>query len=105
MDVRSRHHFQQAWLKTPSCLTIWGSGSLLGLTDTASAFPHAVHPVGKLSICPRKTHTEDTDTTSYTESVLPSTVPTYRIGISPESPICSFSWAGRDRRSSMQEHI
>lgn len=40
-----------------------------------------VHPVGKLGMCPRKTRTEATDTTSYTERVLPSTVPTYRIDI------------------------
>lgn len=44
-----------------------------------------VHPVGKLSICPRKTHrdthTEDTHTASYTERVLPSAMPTHRIDI------------------------
>lgn len=83
-DFRSRHCFQQAWPKTISCSTGWESGSLLGLTDTAAAFPLAGPSSRKAEHVSQKnthrnTHTEDTDTASYTERVLPSTTPSYRI--------------------------
>lgn len=65
-------------------------------------FCSQVQPAARLSVCPRVTHTEDTDTAGYTcchEEALPSTAPTYstaRTHVSADSQVTSSPSAHLD---------